>query len=195
MNYSIVRAPFSDLDKAPIAPIDQIPWGATFTPKAYFQGVFDETCGFYFRFTRFEKNPVITKVGNCHGVAADSCVELFLNFSPETSASYINFEMNAGGGYLFGFGIDRFGREDIKTQVMPEVSPLILEDRWIVDLFVPLETLEELYGKTDFKAGTVLKGNAYQCGSVPVHYLTWAPVQTNERDFHRPACFGTFTLL
>lgn len=192
MNYLITRGKLED---APKAPISQIPWGSTYTPETYFQAVLTKE-GFHFRFTRMESDPKITKTGYFRAVSCDSCVELFMNFAPDKTDEYINFEMNAGGGYLFCLGKDRFGRRDLECRVMPRLSHTVNKDDWSVDLVIPFETLYEVYGVSDFPAGTQIKGNAYSCGTAPTtHYLTWAPVQKTERDFHKSACFGTFTIL
>ena len=198
MNYNIICGNKSDLEKADKGYISSIPWGATYTPTAYFQGVFEKDKGFHFRLTCLEKDPVGRLTGCCHGVSADSCMEIFLNFSPEKSDTYINFEMNSLGAHLFGLGKDRYGRVDMAEDVMPEVSAKILDDRWVVDLFVPIASLKGIYGDLTFDVGSVLKGNAYKCGGPDApctHYLSWSPMQTNERDFHRPDRFGTFTIV
>ena len=105
--------------------------------------------------------------------------------------------MNPKGAYLYGVGYDRYGRTYLESKVMPTVKGEILSDSWNVTLFIPLEAIEAVYGKLQFTGGYKLRGNAFKCGGkAPVpHHLTWSPVQRNQRDFHRPACFGTFEIL
>lgn len=198
MNYNIICGLETDLENAEKAYIADVPWGAEYTPTSYFQGVYVKDKGFYFRLTCLEKDPVARLTGCCHGVSADSCLELFLNFDPEKSENYINFEMNPNGAHLFGVGKDRYGRYDLETEVMPQVKAEILPDLWHVTLFVPLESLAPVYGSLSFEPGCVLKGNAFKCGGKDApctHYLSWSPMQKNERDFHRPDRFGTFTII
>ena len=195
MTYQIIRGTAADLENTEKAYIADIPWGSEYTPTSFFQGVFVENKGFIFKLTALEKNPTATMEGFAPHVCADSCLEIFLNFDPEHSNQYINFEMNPKGAYLYGVGQDRYGREILKAPVMPEVKGEIGEDAWCVTLFIPLEAIEHVYGKIDFTAGYKFKGNAYKCGAPVTHYMTWSPVQRNERDFHRPACFGTFEIL
>ncbi len=197
MNYTIICGNENDLEKAEKAYISNVPWGAEYTPTSYFQGVYLKDEGFLFRLTCEEENPTATLSGNCHGVALDSCLELFLNFDPENNENYINFEMNPKAAHLFGVGKDRYGRTDLENDIMPTVKSEITKDNWSVTLFVPLAALTPVYGELHFGPGSVLKGNAFKCGGSTApctHYLSWAPMQKNERDFHRPDCFGSFII-
>lgn len=197
MNYNIICASADALDRAEEARIQDVPWGSTYTPDCRFQGIFMEGEGFLFRLTCFEKNPRITHYEHGSSVCEDSCLEIFLNFAPDRSRSYINFEMNAAGTTLFGIGPDRYDRVDLNTPHMPKVEAKILEDKWQVELFIPLETIYNVYGNVDFKKGYVFKGNAFKCGDLTEeeHYLSWAPMQRDAVDFHRSDRFGTFTIL
>ncbi len=197
MNYKIIRGNATDLNSAEKAYIADIPWGSEYTPTSFFQGVFSEGEGFLFKLTALEKNPTATMEGFAPYVSMDSCLEIFLNFDPEHTDTYINFEMNPNGAYLYGVGPDRFGRTLLEAPVMPTVKGEISEDSWNVTLRIPLEAIEAVYGKLSFHSGYKLRGNAFKCGGkAPVpHHLTWSPVQRTERDFHRPNCFGTLELL
>lgn len=197
MNYKIARGDANTLDSAEKAFISDIPWGAEYTPTSYFQGIYETNEGFWFKLTALEKNPTVTMEGFSPAVSLDSCLEIFLNFDPEHTDIYINFEMNPKGAYLYGVGRDRYGRSCLNAKIMPSVQGQIGTDSWSVTLFIPLEAIEAVYGKLDFSSGYKLRGNAFKCGGkAPVpHHLTWSPVQRTERDFHRPACFGTFEIL
>lgn len=197
MNYQLIRGDATALDCAEKAYISDIPWGSEYTPTSYFQGVFIEKEGFLFKLTALEQNPTATMEGYTPQVSLDSCLEIFLNFDPEHTDTYINFEMNPKGAYLYGVGHDRYGRTRLENKVMPTVKGEISSDSWSVTLFIPFETIEAVYGKLNFTTGYKLRGNAFKCGGkAPVpHHLTWSPVQRTERDFHKPACFGTFEIL
>lgn len=196
MNYVLTKNSEMSLKNAQAEKIALNPWNTPYEPETLFEGAYIENRGFLFRLTCFETDPRITYLEPGGEVCEDSCMEIFLNFSPETSADYINFEMNAGGAYLFGVGPDRYERVDLKTEVMPTVSSEILEDRWTATLFIPLETVKEHYGDVSFESGYRFTGNAYKCGDLTKipHYLTWNPVVAKEPDFHRPECFGTFEI-
>ncbi len=197
MNYQLIRGDATLLDSAEKAYISDIPWGSEYTPTSYFQGVFVENKGFLFKLTALEQNPTVTMEGFAPAVSLDSCLEIFLNFDPEHTDTYINFEMNPKGAYLYGVGPDRYGRTRLEAEVMPTVKGEISADSWSVTLFIPFEAIEAVYGKLNFASGYKLRGNAFKCGGkAPVpHHLTWSPVQRTERDFHKPACFGTFEIL
>ena len=197
MNYQLIRGDKTALESAEKAHIADIPWGSEYTPTSYFQGVFVEEEGFLFKLTALEKNPTVTMEGFAPHVSRDSCLEIFLNFDPEHTDTYINFEMNPKGAYLYGVGPDRYGRTRLEAEVMPAVQGEILDDSWSVTLLIPFKAIEAVYGKLNFTAGYKLRGNAFKCGGkAPVpHHLTWNPVQRTERDFHRPDCFGTFEIL
>lgn len=197
MNYQIIRGDEKALESALDAKINDVPWGSTYTPDCRFKGIYIESKGFLFELRCYEKNPRITYLEPGGEVCEDSCLEIFLNFAPEKSKSYINFEMNAAGAYLFGVGPDRHDRVELKADVMPKVKAEILEDMWKVTLFIPNKTVFDVYGKVDFAAGYTFTGNAFKCGDLTdeEHYLSWAPLQRDVVDFHRSDKFGTFTIV
>ena len=197
MKYQIIRGERAALENAEKAIIADVPWGSSYTPDCHFQGIYVEGEGFLFRLTCYEKNPRITYLEPGGEVCEDSCLELFLNFAPEKTADYVNFEMNAAGAYLFGVGPDRYVRTELNTPVMPTVEAKIEEDRWSVTLLIPNETIFSLYGKIDFAPGYRLTGNAFKCGDLTEspHYLSWSPMQRDAMDFHRSDRFGTFEIL
>jgi len=197
MKYQIIRGDAASLDTAVEAKICDVPWGSTYTPDSRFKGIFMEGKGFLFQLSCYESNPRREHKIPGEEVCEDSCLEIFLNFAPDKSTSYINFEMNAGGCYLFGIGPDRYERVDLETPVMPEVKAEIGDGIWTATLFIPLETIENVYEKIDFKPGYTFKGNAFKCGDLTEspHYLSWAPLQRDAIDFHRSDRFGTFEIL
>ncbi len=197
MNYIVKTKKTRDLDGIEEARISYNPWNTPYEPDTRFRGAYIEGEGFLFQLVCYEKNPRITlEFHEGYGPCLDSCMELFFNFAPERSNEYLNFEMNAGESYLYGIGAGRDDRRDIQTSVMPTSRSVVFEDRWESTLFIPLETIEELYGKIDFCDGYRFIGNAYKCGDLTEieHYLSWNPVLTETPDFHRPEYFGTFTI-
>ena len=183
MNYQIIRGDESALEKANDALIQDVPWGSTYTPDCRFRGIYMEGKGFLFRLTCYETNPRITYLEPGGEVCEDSCLEIFLNFAPEKSRSYINFEMN--------------DRVDLNTPEMPKVKATVLEDRWEAELFIPLSTIYNVYGKIDFAPGYTFTGNAFKCGDLTdePHYISWSPLQRDAIDFHRSDRFGTFEIM
>lgn len=203
MNYHVsleyemkIRDAFM-LPGAELKELSFAPWGDTALPRTLFQGCFVENRGFLFDLISYESDPLarFTKPGE--PVYKDSCLELFCNFAPQRSADYINFEVNANGAYLIGVGSARENRRSLATKVMPEIRAARLDDLWDVMLYIPLETVWEVYGEEiTFCDGYELRGNVYKCGdeTETPHWLTWSPIKADKPDFHRPEQFGTFRL-
>jgi len=124
-------------------------------------------------------------------VYQDSCLEFFLQpFADDPR--YINFETNAGGVALIGFGTDRHNR--IRLAKMPEGMELVASRHdgnwWAVSYIIPNALFSELYDRMP-KAGDVMRGNFYKCDeSIHPHFGSWAPITYDHPDFHRPEFFG-----
>lgn len=126
----------------------------------------------------------------------DSCVEFFVE-DPDGSV-YYNFEINALGKVLACAGPDRSHRttrpeEEMKAIArFASVSKVDTEkeglQNWRVCIIIPFELIgidpENLPGK--------IRANFYKCGDKTAHphYVSWAPIDTPQPDFHRPEFFG-----
>ena len=197
MNYVVTFGDKSTLRNAPVGDVLDNPWDSTFLPETHFQMVLEKGVGFHARLWSYEKNPRITYFENGSEVCEDSCLELFLNFAPQKTTAFINFEMKSDGTKLIGIGPDRYERYDIiGREVMPTVSAAVHEEYWEVELFVPLSLVEEFYGKCDFKPGYLMVGNVFKCGDLTEspHWLAWSPMNPQVSDFHRSDRFGTFQI-
>lgn len=197
MTYEMKMRNAFQLRPEELAELSFAPWGEKAEPKTMFQGAFVRNKGFFFNLIAYEKEPLarFTKAGD--PVWKDSCLELFINFAPKESDLYLNFEMNANGAALICTGNGRENRKPLATEVRPMVRAARMDDFWDIMLYIPLETVWEVYGKEiDFTEGYECKGNVYKCGdeTATPHYLTWNPVEAAEPDFHRPECFGSFLL-
>lgn len=137
-------------------------------------------------------------------VFRDSCVELFID--PSGDGTYYNFEFNALGTLLLGFGVSRHDREI----ALPEITNLVKRQSslgtvafdylrnkspWHLTVIIPYtsffhHTILSLEGK-------VIRGNLQKCGDdLPVpHYLTWNPIPTPHPDYHKPEYFGIFDFI
>lgn len=130
----------------------------------------------------------------------DSCVEFF--FSPDESGKYYNFEFNAIGTCLVGYGEQRHNRRLMDKSVVESIrrrptlgkEPIPVEQTgelfWDLTIAIPFG----LFGKREQfpVVGRRYRANFYKCGdklSVP-HFLTWSPVNTEKPDFHAPEFFG-----
>jgi len=140
-------------------------------------------------------------------VCRDSCVEFFLQ--PAGRGGYFNFEFNCGGAMLAAFVTDptRQGgsfrgcvplipQECRQVRVFhslpPVVEPeIVAETLWHLEFFIPFALLTNRAGKHDLSGKSLWRGNFYKCGDETSHphWAAWSPV--DERNFHRPGCFGT----
>lgn len=198
MNYTLKITDQYSLEGAERAEIAENPWNTPYSPETYFRGVFVKERGFLFSLVCKEKNPRITMFRDGEDIWNDSCMELFLNCDPEAGDEYLNFEINAAGASLIGIGVDGSDeRRHFSTRVKPGIKTMVRDEEWEIELFIPVETICEYYGKElSFSEGSVLKGNAFKCGDeteIP-HFLAWSRIHTPEPNFHVPNCFGTFTL-
>lgn len=133
-------------------------------------------------------------------VYTDSCVELFID--PSGDGSYYNFEFNAIGTLLLGFGKDRHGRQQAPEEISGLVKRLsslgrlplettALQKSWQLTVFIPFTAF--WYHSISSLAGKTIKGNLQKCGDdLPTpHYTTWNPIKTPHPDYHQPLYFGT----
>ncbi len=156
----------------------------------------------YVRFEVFEKRVRVRHLDFQSPVYKDSCVEMFLDPFPDRGLGYFNFETNAAGTVLLGFGTGRHGRvrvppDDlagfrIQGSVAGAWDGPIREASWTVRYRVPQLLFRKYYADV-LRPGTAGKANFYKCGDeteVP-HYGAWSPPRVPAPDFHRPESFGS----
>ena len=130
----------------------------------------------------------------------DSCVEFFFSLKGDEKNFY-NFEFNAIGAVLGGYGKDRNERNRLpgslleKIEVLPSLGrepfgDIHKETSWNLQVRIPVTTLcfnemADLSGKDGY-------ANFYKCGDElkQPHFLSWKPVLTPTPDFHQPRYFG-----
>lgn len=160
--------------------------------------------GLYARYTVQEKTIRAVHFTPNDPVCQDSCVELFI--SPDWRI-YFNFETNCAGTLLLFSGTERRNRIPVPLELRKDIdivtslaSGVSVEnqpcppDGWKLAMRVPL-ALFSRHTATDAPcSGTQWKGNLYKCGDLlpEPHWASWAPIQTEKPDFHRPEFFGTF---
>ncbi len=137
---------------------------------------------------------------NSH-VHQDSCVEFFV--CPTGELPYYNFEFNCigtahaalrmdrkNGTLLSDDEIDRIKRyPSCGTRPFEELEGLF---SWNLLVAIPLDLMGMKYEGKPID----MKGNFYKCADLTAapHFLSWAPIDTKEPDFHRPEFFGDITL-
>ena len=130
----------------------------------------------------------------------DSCVEVFLK--DPSKADYYNFEANALGKVLACTGPDRHNRVPRPSAEMEQILRIAQRENgpldesgvhsWRVALVIPFR----LIGVDPEKLPKSIRANFYKCGDLTAHphFLSWAPVFTEQPDFHRPEFFGELLL-
>ena len=176
---------------APYAPIESYVWDTSgYKPEARAYVTWSEM-GLHVLLCAKESEIRVAATEFNGDVYQDSCLEFFLQpFCDDPR--YINFETNAGGVALIGFGTDRHNR--FRLAKMPEGMELVASRHdgnwWAVSYIVPNALFAELYGRMP-KPGDMMRGNFYKCDeSIHPHFGSWAPITYDHPDFHRPEFFG-----
>lgn len=145
-----------------------------------------------------EANPKRVMTEHFQPVYLDSCVEWFVNFSPETSDRYFNFEVNANGVMNVAYRKDRFEAicltaEDVESL---HIRTDIGETEWTVEYEVPFSLMEKYVPGFVRAEEMKVRANFYKCGDETEfpHFGAWKAVEVPEPDFHRPEFFGELYL-
>lgn len=151
-------------------------------------------------FVRCNSNRAVA-AANMDPVHEDSCVEFFV--APEGRAPYINFECNCIGTISASRRLDRHNSTPLTDQELASVrrhasmgtEPFDTVDglaSWNLCEAIPLSLLG-----LEWKGEPIeLMGNFYKCGdrTTTPHFLSWAPINTPNPDFHRPEFFSSIIL-
>lgn len=134
-----------------------------------------------------ERNLRVVAKETTDPVFEDSCMEFF--FKPDIhDKRYINFEVNPAGVMHVGIGTDRYDRILINDdRDMLSIVSDAREGDWTLKFYIP-----NAFMLKHFKnISPVCRANFYKCGSETdhVHFASWAPVETEEPDFHVPDFF------
>ena len=196
MELKIQSQPIEQAEKFSVAHVN---WNLDqYTPEVYAQVVYDET-GFDVKFVIKESDPQTNWKNHLDPVCRDSCVEFFINFDPEHSDKYINFEVNAIGVMNVALRSDRYNYEHFSMEDIESlhITPVIEAEQWSVSYHVGLPLLQKKYPGFKMENCTYVKANMYKCGDDrrPKHYLSLFPVGTEGPDFHRPEYFGVIRLV
>jgi len=130
-------------------------------------------------------------------VYKDSCVEFFIGFDED--GTYYNFEFNAIGTTLVGYGTPG-NRGHLPVTLINNIKSLAssktisdsaLPFEWELSLAIPFS----LFYKHSISTlkGTTCKANFYKCGDdLPEpHFLCWNNINADKPNFHLPQYFGT----
>lgn len=188
-----------EIDKMEEGFVDQYPWGGTYRPITRFRAGWGED-SIRVWMECMEQNP-LRRVTQPNGrVWCDSCMEFFFAPGNEAKDGYFNFEMNANGALLLGYGTSNkdyvfsdFPRERIS------LIPKIENDKWSLELTVPFDLIRYHVASFEPSHGLVVHGNFYKCGdeTLQPHFGTYFPIDTKivpQPCFHVPAFYGKLVL-
>ena len=170
------------------------PWDINgYCPEVEFYPQMTES-GFFIRILVNESNPKRVMTEHFQPVHLDSCVEWFVNFSPETSENYFNFEVNANGVMNAAFRRNRYEYQPMTVEDVEglHIKTKIEETYWCVEYEVPFSLIEKYFEGFKRKNEVEVLTNFYKCGDETLHphYGVWKQIDTPEPDFHRPEYFG-----
>jgi hypothetical protein len=143
-------------------------------------------------------------------VCLDSCAEFFFTPGADASVGYFNMEVNCSGTLLLYhqtspacIGQTVVSEADCNRIEMHAGLPKIIDPEikdpvtWTVAYAIPLDVLKTYAPVAEPAPGVIWRANFYKCAdrtSHP-HWLTWAPVDLMQPNFHRPDFFGTLAFV
>ena len=134
-------------------------------------------------------------------VHQDSCVEFFVE--PTGTLPYYNFEFNCIGAIHAARRMDRHNGTPLSDEELSSVERYASCGNkpfneveglfsWNLVVAIPLSLIRLKYEGKPME----MKGNFYKCADLTAapHFLSWAPIDTENPDFHRPEFFRPITL-
>ena len=199
MNSPYVLARTHALSQMRVGRVENCPWGGDYRPEVRFRAGWNDS-GIRVWMECRESDP-LRRVCEPNGrVWCDSCMEFFLAPGPRAQDGYFNFEMNALGALLLGFGVSdtEFVFDDFPRSRIP-LRAEVGADSWNLDLTVPFALIQRRFPGFRAQSGAVLHGNFYKCGdeTAQPHFLCHFPIdpaRVPEPNFHRPEFFGALIL-
>lgn len=200
-HLSISAAKWEDI---PQLAIEHFLWKNNgYRPEVYVQLCYDEK-KLYLRFHTYEQDPLIRYYQMNEPVYTDSCVEFFVQPSPEQDLRYLNFEINAAGTLLLGLGKnrDRTRLRDVDPALFQikasvhEQDPIKQRKYWEIEYSIPFTFIQNYFPEFTPQEGTRLKANFYKCGdeTAQPHYGCWNLIDSNTPNFHVSQYFGELVL-
>ena len=180
-----------DVTTAEKVKIDIDNWNTnTYTVDVFAQIAYDDS-GFIIKFTTMEADPIREKTEHFQYVHQDSCVEFFVNFTPESSDRYLNLETNANGVMNVSFRKDRYDSVGLLKEEVDgfNITPKIYDDYWTVEYKVGFDFIKKYYPDFDINTCEYVTGNLYKCNDAKPILLTHFPINHEKPDFHRPEYF------
>lgn len=197
MIYEIKRTDLKEIsldskewEKAHAGKIGHVEWQEfSYCPKTTVRVLYNKE-GLFLKFDTDEEELIYDCKNLNEDVFKDSCVEFFFKPDPENNDNYFNFEINATGTPLIGFGT---GRAPLRSRINDldvsqfKIESVFNEKGFSVKYFIQFAFLLKYVDKI----GDFFYGNFQKCkekGSNP-HFVSYYPIKTPKPDFHRPEFF------
>lgn len=177
---------------ANIASIDKINWQEfDYAPNTTAKIMYNDD-GICVQMQTDEKPLLACRTKQNSDVSNESCMEFF--FRPnENDSRYLNFEFNAFGTMYLAC---RTGRYDAvhpdADRNFFDVQTYVDDEKWVLQFFIPFSFIDGIFGSHTKN----MYANLFKCGvdTENTHYVTYAPIDTPEPDFHQPEFFAEFIL-
>lgn len=184
-----------DLLTCPPFSVDQFNWGGDYRPVTTGRLGFLPGNGFLLRMECSESSPCRIYTRDNEPVYLDSAMEAFFCFAPEAlPPCYLNFEINANGAMLSGYGAHRQKRALFSDADREELccQAEIFKDFWRITLLLPLSLLTIVYPGLSLHSGSRFTCNFYKIKESQnlTHFASFAPIPTREPNFHLPEYFA-----
>lgn len=202
MEVEILRSR-DELEETKPFRVETLLWGTKKIPETFGYLGYVPGEGFYLKMVCVEKDPLRTYIADQDPVYQDSAMEAFLQFESarerEDSPLYMNFEVNANGALLAGYGTSRIYRSYFSKEDLEEIGcrAAIEDDRWNFTLKIPQGILEGVYGPIHLEEGSKFRCNFYKiCETASnEHYASYSPVLSEIPSFHLPEFFASAKLV
>ncbi len=180
-------------------PVSNFPWEKDFPAKPATEvTVGYDDAGYRVRMVSYETTLRAVETAHNTPVCQDSCMELFMQFAPESDPRYINIEVNPNGAAYCGVNYRRgdsilIDPADIDTLC---IRTAVYDDRWEIEYVIPSSFIQKYIPAYRHGEGTQIRGNFYKCGDMTdhTHYGCFANIEWDHPDFHRPEFFADFLL-
>lgn len=179
--------------------VDNLLWGTKSIPKTYGYIGFVPGDGFYLKMICEESDPLRTFTKDMDPVYRDSAMEAFFLFDPDREKIglpiYLNFEVNANGALLAGYGKERIYRSYFSKEICRGFccKAEMEADRWTWSFKIPVSVIQEVYGPIKLEEGSTFTCNFYKISETKEieHYASYSPIESEIPSFHMPEFFET----